>query len=92
MKMNANELKKAYTEAEIAITAVKRAGKSDVHVIGRSGKAMLDLAIAAEIFEKILCENAKYFRSKREARIELIEMMEEMCEVAFGGEDNEKVS
>lgn len=71
--INAAELKKKYVDKEVALTAIKRAGREDVHIVGRTGEPMMDLAIATEVFQQILKENAKYFRSKREARVLLIE-------------------
>lgn len=91
-EMKAEELKKKYMEKEIALTIVKRAGKETAYLIGRSGEPMMDLALMAEAFQKVLNENAKYFRSKREARIELIELMEEMCDEAFREDRHEKIS
>ena len=74
------------------MTIVKRAGKEDVVVIGRTGTPMMDLALMAEAFQKVLNENAKYFRSKREARIVLIDLMTEMRDEAFEEERHEKIS
>ena len=90
--MKMEEMKRTFREKEMAMTIVKRAGKEDVVVIGRSGTPMMDMAIITEAFQKVLKENAKYFRSKREARIVLIDLMTEMCDEAFEEERHEKIS
>lgn len=77
------ELKQEFLDKEMAIVVTKRAGKENVTVVGRTSNPMMDLALIAEAFEKLLCENANKFRSKREARLILCELMEEICDEAF---------
>lgn len=82
-----------FKDAETMVSVITRAGSTEAHmnVVGDKDPYIM-LALVSDAMETIITKNAKKFRSKEVVEAMLVETVKEICDSAFGGKADEKIS